>query len=686
MASPREFSPWFWGAVFGLLTVSNYGLGYIAFSVQTKLWILLLGVLLPLLLWSRNKKKPLDPTPFFQREFLPDFPLWTWFLLGSAALLVRLWRVDSLMVWPMGDEGLFGLTGIELSQKWEWRFFHTAGQAPPVLFWIYGLAFRFSKSVFLNLWGPSAVISFLAVITGYMAARQFFSKSFSFLCCGFMAFTYWPLYTGRLAAQGVMVLFWWPFVLYCLGKYLRADSRSKPVWALGLGAANGLNSFTFTSWPIFAGAVGLTVFIEWWNRQKRNPGILFRFALGFLAGLVPFLWGVSQSGFGQHVLEVSLWNAPGDWRRQIGVVVNYLSVLGWGPLHGDNYFAPLEGGFLNPLLTSFFCLGLVEVVRHRSLALARWLMGFGVLFMMPGFLSSNMEGLRIIQVLPLLLVVAAWGCRAVLEPFSLRVRMGFVLLLFAFTLVFDGGRLMKPYLDVDRHPGLFQKTTRSLARFRAYRYLADQEKREGPGYILCEWDLPADRTLTLGTYFFNAAFNPRLEQVPVKWLAVLTDAHYRPFLERRFPQGQWKDLDSDFSKDGNRDLVILPVTDETRPVFTRWAKADKAFQDINWAVDHIHDKDCLEKTDLAIREDYPLVQGDPYLESCFWEKTAQFYYYYRGHFPEHLRASEWAVQRGYPAAHLLAKWAELVLLSGDRPKAEKIMLKAKESEALYPWR
>jgi len=74
------------------------------------------------------------------------------------------------------------------------------------------------------------------------------------------------------------------------------------------------------------------------------------------------------------------------------------------------------------------------------------------------------------------------------------------------------------------------------------------------------------------------------------------------------------------------------------------------------------------------------------LESCFWEKTAQFYYYVQNHFPEHLRAAELAATRGYPAPHLYAKWAELLLLSGNKPEAEKARLKAKELEALYPWR
>jgi hypothetical protein len=179
--------------------------------------------------------------------------------------------------------------------------------------------------------------------------------------------------------------------------------------------------------------------------------------------------------------------------------------------------------------------------------------------------------------------------------------------------------------------------------------------------------------------------NRGLEFSQVKWLAVLTDAHYRPFLQKRFPQGQYWSLDSDLSNDGTRMLAVLTVDDSNRPVLRRWAQADKAFRGLNWATDHLYDKGLLETVAVRIREDTPLIQGDPFLESVYWEKVGEFYYYHGGHFPEHLRAMELSVEKGYPAAHLYSKLAGLWKIAGDENKARAALEKAKRSEALYPW-
>jgi hypothetical protein len=286
----------------------------------------------------------------------------------------------------------------------------------------------------------------------------------------------------------------------------------------------------------------------------------------------------------------------------------------------------------------------------------------------------------------LLLAVTALGIQALSSRIPRDKRMPVFGLIVFFTLFFDTGRLFAPYLQVVSHPEKFVGTGKSLARYRAYLVLKELNAQKGPGWVLGEWDLPADRTLEVATYFFNAAYNPRLNPLDAKWLGVLIDAHYAPFLQKRFPGAQWWDLDSDFSKEGNRMLAVLPVDDSTRGTLLKWARADRAFRDLNWGTDHVHDKDCLAVIDRKIREDYPVIKGDPFLESCFWEKTGQFYYYYGNHFPEHFRAIELALKNGYPAAHLYAKRAELFLLAGNRQAHQETMKKARESEALYPWR
>ena len=63
-----------------------------------------------------------------------------------------------------------------------------------------------------------------------------------------------------------------------------------------------------------------------------------------------------------------------------------------------------------------------------------------------------------------------------------------------------------------------------------------------------------------------------------------------------------------------------------------------------------------------------LVQGDPFLESCFWERRGEFYYHYgyQEHYADQVEALRQAIQRGYPAAHLYFKLGSLLLRKGDR--------------------
>ncbi len=630
----------------------------------------------------KTKRAETEKIPFHQQEFLPSIPPGVWIALMGAALFLRFWKIGTLFLWPTGDEGLSGAAALDLSRKWNWDFFYSSGQSPPVLNWICGLFFKFSSHVFLNLWLPPALFSGLAVLLGYLAARQFFSKSFSFLCAGFLALSYWPLYLGRLCLQGVLMPPWELFTFFCLGKFLGTSDSRKSGWAFGLGLCTGLHSLIFVTWPVVMAAVAIVVQrASGWSRN-----LLAWFSAGVFLGLAPFLLAVFQKGYGQHLIEVSIGSPFFHGSDFLPVAGGYLSVLLWGTFGQGGFYIPTLGGFLNPLLGAFFCLGLVEFYRRRSSAMEKWTLAAVVLFLLPGWISLNVEGFRIVQLMPLVLLVTAWGLASFLKLLAPSQRIWVTVLFLVFTALFDFARLTMPYQEIAGHPQRFLQTSKSLARYRAYGMLEKLEQAEGPGIVLGEWDIPADRTLEATTYFFNTAFNASLDFSRSRWLALLTDRHYYPFLEKRFPQAQFTDLDGDFSKDGNRMLVVLQDSPENQGTFQRWARADPAFRDLNWGIDHVHDRDCLARVDQDIHKDYPLVQGDPFLQSAYWEKAAFFYYYYSGHYPEHLRALQLAVERGYPAAHLHAELAELYQLGGQSVLAREASQKARQSETAYPWR
>ncbi len=199
----------------GLMTLTNFIISYTSFTTDTKLILFLMGVLIPT--WGLTRKDCDDlekGTPFYQKEFLPPIPYWGWALLLIGAFVIRFWKLSSLFLWPYGDEALTALAGIDLCRRWDWHYFYAAGQDPPTLFWISGLLNRFSHGPFFNMWFPPALISCLSILAGTFAVRQYFSRSFSFLCVGLLAFSYWPLYLSRVNFAGVFVLFWWPLTLF----------------------------------------------------------------------------------------------------------------------------------------------------------------------------------------------------------------------------------------------------------------------------------------------------------------------------------------------------------------------------------------------------------------------------------------------------------------------------------------
>ncbi len=312
-----------------------------------------------------------------------------------------------------------------------------------------------------------------------------------------------------------------------------------------------------------------------------------------------------------------------------------------------------------------------------------WIISFGIVFLLPGFMSINMNSLRIIQILPLLLVVTAYGSGVLLQPLAGRARVLLMTLLFLFSTVFDMARLSQPYREVDSHPELFQATGKSLARYRAYQTIQEQAKRLGPGWVLGEWDVPSDRTLEVMTYNFNA-LKGNTVSAPA-WLAILTDAHYLPFLKARFPEGEWRMLDADVHPESPRLLGLFHITRSNRDALTRWAQADSSFNLINWDLDHLHDRGVLERFDQDVQKGSEAIQGDPFIASMYWEKVGSTYYYFGNHYPQHLEAMERAVKEGYPASHLYGELATLYWVGGNQKAAEEVAMKAKASDAKYPW-
>jgi len=71
----------------------------------------------------------------------------------------------------------------------------------------------------------------------------------------------------------------------------------------------------------------------------------------------------------------------------------------------------------------------------------------------------------------------------------------------------------------------------------------------------------------------------------------------------------------------------------------------------------------------GVKKGEPFVAGDRFLESCFWEWAAQYYYdpLHNGN----IYCMFQAIQKGYPAAHLYSKLGEYFLDQNMRVEAQE---------------
>lgn len=684
-SSPFLQRPWIY---YGLFLLTNLLLSYSPISWSWKCFIGLLGLVIPLYLALRNAPNPQKKeNPGYLEKGTLSIPFWL--LLSGIILMVflRFYKLTSLFCFPTGDEGWYGTTAIELSHHWNWKFFYATGQAPPLPIWTMALLLKMGFSPALSLWLPSAVLSLLSVFLAYQASRWFFSPAFSMILSGLMGFSYWPLFTARSTQQGDWLVPWVCLCLFLWGGFKKCgQTRHQGFWAAGLGLGLALGSFTFTPWLLIAAFFSLSFFWDMVIQTKKNRIFFPVFLFFFLLGLIPFLYAVEREGYGQHISSISLFSGQVSFQNVAANCLSYFTVLFWGCLIPEGAYIPTQGGFLNPFLTSFFFLGLIEAYRFRLVPLVQWAGAAFILFLIPGLLSSGMESFRIVQVIPILLFFTAWGIYFLMREFENSRQLIFFSLLMLFIAAWDFNGLTRPYRDLDTRPEKFGKSMETLERYRAYQILEDYETQQGPGYVLTSFNNQSftNASFSVMTYPFNAARNPVLASQASSypenfhWLAVFVNVSYEPFLKKRFPEGKWFWVSKDLPLLNGGDMLgIIPLTPENHKILERWNAAHAFFEeaDLRYYFQNFGPyKDSIKSLEKA----YPLVQGDPFLESCFWDKRAS-YEYENVNLPEHLRSYQMAIQFGYPTAELYWNYGLLLLTVKRYPEGRQALIKATQA-------
>jgi 4-amino-4-deoxy-L-arabinose transferase-like glycosyltransferase len=658
---------------FLLFFATNCVISFSTFSWTIKLTAGLFGLVLPLYVALRvSVPVPRRSLASYSKEMKNQPTQALWLILLFFLVFLRFFKLATFPCWPNLDEGWIGTIALDLSRHWRWKFFYTFGETPPLTEWVVAGLFKLGFSPAVSLWFTSALASTLTVPLAYLAARQYFSKSFSFICGCLFAFSTWPLFMGRFCHQGIWLPLWVCLCLFLFGRFLKSrsplDQRNTVVF-MGFGV--GLGSFIFTPWPVVAAAFGLTVYWKTIGEAPRKPRLFLYFLAAFSLSLLPFLFAVYNEGFGQHILSLSPSNHFFyHWDNFIPNFTHYLTTFVWSSFEPEPAYAPVEGGFLNPLLGAFFWMGLVEMWRLRRHRLIQWVAATFGLFLLPGILSMNLETFRVAQVLPLLLLITALGTHSFLISTPQRWLPLFLLLLIPST-AFDFLMLSTPYVNVESHPEDFGRPLKSMERYRAFQVLEALQKEQGPGLIFTNFETQSynEPTLSMMTYPFNAARNTALFPEDCRWAAVFVNIHYEPFLRKRFPEGQWLRVSRGLDlSNGGEMLGLLPVTTQNQKTFLRWFQAHQAFQEADQER-FFQNNGRLTAPLKTLKAAYASVHGDPFLESVYWDKTGAFDYENRD-YDSHRRAAELAVTRGYPTADLYCKLGEMLMAKENRKDAK----------------
>jgi len=680
---------------FFVFAAANTILSYSPLVLEAKLWVFLFGVLVPFVFSLRTITiEPKGSQPIYRREVLSGPPRWLWIILAFLAVLIRLLQTCVPGYWPLWDDGRFAYYSAQLANRWSWNFFFSPTQHPPLFNWSLGLFFKALTPSLFSLWLYPALCSITAFILCCVVARSLFPKSFAFLCCFLMAFSFWPLYTGRFCIYMAPYLAWEMLVfalLAVLGKVKSREGRGRISLVLGLCLAVGF--WVAIAWPVVALAVSAAFLAAIGGDRKHQKTILLPFLVINLISVALFVYVSLLGNNGAHIQ--TLWALKGgtDLKKQSFDSLSNVTALFWG-CDLQNSYGPVWGGVLNPIFGSFFFIGLLEGCRFIRVSLIRWIFLALPLFLLPGIFSKYFDIFRNTQAIPLLLWVIALGVQSILTSVKKPGRQWLVLLMVFLGAVMDVRHLWLTYQS--NSYGVGSNTSQKTVFPKAYEILKTVDQQVGPGVIL--FDLQpnvADQTLTIATYSFNAACNPKLSLKDVKWMAVMVNSNYQPFLAQRFHKGKWFQLSSQAVSDPRQEdewmMGIIPIEPEDRPTVVRWAEADKAFRKVVWFAANVPENRDRSEVFQKLPEAYLSTQGDPMLESLYWEMVFDFHRWENifgdkntsVHFPAGVSSIRNALKRGYPTAYFYNEWGGFLMIEKNYKGAREAFLKAINSKVNF---
>ena len=560
-------------------------------------------------------------------------------------------------------------------------FFYS--QLPPFFIWLVYLFYHVFGSFIETLRVLPVFLSVLILGAAWMAVREYGSKLFSFIYLSLIGLGFWPLFYGKLSHQGLLMILWEYLTLWALGLYLK-DGSHRTKWLVLLGLLVGSGCYTYFAWFLIAGIISAAVF---WKEGivggKRGFVLPWLFLLPILLSLIPFLIAVTLHGYGSYFNFLWSFKSNNNWALQVQNTFSCLASFLWSNGFNEFYYGPVWGGFFNPVSGSALLIGIIELYKRRSNKAVQFIFGSGLLLLIPAFLTNSLTDMREISIQPLLTLFVVLGTITLIKGQSHKKQICILTIFLTTTSGLDFIHLEK-FENYINHYWKAQKTSES---FRAFQELDRYQKLNGPGFVLTSFSndfYTYDQSLLIGTYPFNVAQNHAFSPEDAHWLSVVTNVHFKPFLSKRFPKGQWiwlsQGMDpSSNTYSGGLMLGIIPLDSQNRGELADWIKSNALFQKMS---DHVMGLpiDMARKENLkTLAMVYPQLSKDRFIQSCYWEfvyfsfnwenlygdRNTAIYY------PMAFSAIQMAIQKGYPTAYFYNELGSFYAMQKNYPAARK---------------
>jgi tetratricopeptide (TPR) repeat protein len=261
-----------------------------------------------------------------------------------------------------------------------------------------------------------------------------------------------------------------------------------------------------------------------------------------------------------------------------------------------------------------------------------------------------------------------------------------LLALILISVLIDGYRVLQERTDPFSSPARIAQSPYPIESIRSYKILKALSETAGPGFIFTEFmQVPSDNCLFVMTYGFNAAENSDLNFRTVQWAAVVSNSHYYSFLSKRFPEARWYWVHEGHPQGAEEVLGIIPITKENFQTLFSWVQAHHYFRQLSLAIDNISEEKTYKTAYELLSQPPASVAKDRFLESCYWERRAQFYYdyHFEVHYNDQVFALRQAIANGYPSAHLYYELGCLLARKGNLEQARSNFKSALRIEPQY---